>query len=85
VRWNVRRYAGLMGVGHRPDREVRAVPHLDALDDYVGEWVAVKEGRVVAHADSSVALARIIRSSEIHGAVMQYVQPEAHAFIVGVG
>jgi Family of unknown function (DUF5678) len=81
-----RRYAGLMSVGRRPQREVRPLVHLTELDRYEGRWVAVREGHVVADADSSASLARALREAgELRGTVMQFVQPEAQAFIVGVG
>jgi hypothetical protein len=79
-------YAGNISVGRNPKREVPPIAHLTELDDYTGKWVAVRDGHVITSADSSVDLAKKLRSSgELRGAVMQFVQPEAHAFIVGVG
>jgi len=78
-----RRYAGFMGVGRRPQREVRPLVHLDELEAFEGRWVAVKDGHVVADAASSESLARTLREKgELRGAVMQFVQPQAQAFIV---
>ncbi len=75
-----------MAVGKRPQSSVSPIRHLATLDSYEGQWVAVKEDQVVLRAATSSELARELRShKELRGAVMQFVQPEAHAFIVGVG
>jgi hypothetical protein len=66
---------------------MQPTPYLRELDQYVGKWVAVKSQRVVAWADTSAELAYKVRDlgTEGRGAVMQFVQPEADAYIVGVG
>jgi hypothetical protein len=66
---------------------MRPLPYLRELDRYVSQWVAVKDGHVVAFADDSTALALRLRElgANGRGAVMQFVQPEADAYIVGVG
>lgn len=80
-----RRYGRDMPIGRRAEHEVHAIPHLPELDAYIGKWVAVKGGRVVASAATSEALARELRTRHLQGAVMQFVPSQAHTFVVGVG
>lgn len=81
------RYAGGMPIARRPSKEIHPVPHLPELDRFVGRWVAVKDRRVIASAGSSSELAGTLLKlgGDGRGAVMQFVRPEADAFIVGVG
>jgi hypothetical protein len=81
------RYAGHMPIARHPETPIHPVPHLRELDRYVGRWVAVKDRRVVAWGGTSTDLALAVRAlgAEGKGAVMQFVQPEADAYIVGVG
>lgn len=81
------RYAGHMPIGPRSEGMVRATRHLSELDRYIGKWVAVKEHHVIAFGDTSSDLALKVRDlgDKGRGAVMQFVQPTADAFIVGVG
>ncbi len=80
-------YAEQMPIGRQPEGTVHAIRHLSELDRYVGKWVAVKDEHVVAFGEDSSDLALKVRAlgGEGHGAVMQFVQPTADAFIVGVG
>jgi len=81
-----RRYAALVPIGRRPTQKVWVVRHQPELDRYVGKWVAIRDGHVVTFADSSAELADRLRKIRDGGsAVMRYVAPEAHAYIVGVG
>lgn len=83
-----RRYARIMSIGHPGGAStLKAIPRLPELDSYVGKWVAVKAGKVVAVAGSSKELAReiVALGADGKGAVMQFVRPEAETFIVGVG
>jgi hypothetical protein len=66
---------------------MRPLPYLRELDRFVGKWVAVKDGHVVAFALSSTQLALRLRElgPDGRGAVMQFVKPEADSFVVGVG
>jgi hypothetical protein len=64
-----------------PDRRLRD------LDNFVGRWVAVKDGRVVAAADTSRSLVYELHKlgSSARGAVAQYVPPASESAMVGVG
>ncbi|MGI8628110.1 MAG: DUF5678 domain-containing protein [Geodermatophilaceae bacterium] len=75
-----------MSVARRPDR-VEAVRRPDVLDGYVGEWVALKDGRVIAHSPSSREVVRLMRKmgGEAHGAVLQRAARETEALAVGLG
>jgi hypothetical protein len=71
----------------RPGRHHRPVPRLRELDDYEGQWVAVKGGRIVASAATSRDL--VLRLRELGdasvGAVIQHVLPPSDAALVGLG
>jgi hypothetical protein len=66
---------------------MKPLPYLRELDRYIGKWVAVKDGHVVAFADSSTEVAHRLRElgDAASGAILQYVQPEVNAYVVGVG
>jgi hypothetical protein len=66
---------------------MQPIPYLNELTRYVGKWVAVKDGHVIAFADTSTEVARRLRElgEASRGAVLQYVQPEVNAYVVGVG
>jgi hypothetical protein len=87
--WIVRllggRYATHLPVGRRPRKHIDALPYLAVLDEYVGRWVAVKEGRVVLDAPSSTSLAKSLRQANIRGATAQYVSPPSEGYRVGLG
>lgn len=75
-----------MGVARSGGR-VEPERRLSDLDEFEGQWVAVKDGQVVAVAATSRALVY-----EVHklgesgkGAVAQYVAPPTAAFMIGVG
>lgn len=74
----IRRYAGGFSAPVRRPSE---------LDDYVGKWVGVKNGEVVASADSSSELAELIigLGDEADGSVIEYVAPPTDTWVVGVG
>ncbi len=57
------------------------------LDKYVGKWVAVKAGRVVAAADTAPALVELVQAlgSEGEDAIAEYVAPPSTSWMVGVG
>jgi hypothetical protein len=83
--WRVaQRFRTLRGMG-----SIRMEPErrLGALDQWVGCWVAVKDGRVVAAAHNSRDLVPELRKlgSEAEGAVAQYVTPHSDAIMIGVG
>lgn len=64
---------------------MKAVPHMPELDEHQGKWVAVKDGAVVAVADSSTALAYDLRTRGIKRAVAQYVSRPSEGVRVGLG
>lgn len=75
-------------VGRSAPRPVPPVAHLEALDEWVGQWVAVKDSKVIAVAESSSALVYKLRmlGPRAHGAVTEYVRPgRDDAYIVGAG
>lgn len=80
------RYRRGMGIA-RSNPPVEPVPRPPELDNFVGKWVAIKEGRVVAAADSSRALVDEVHKLGEHGlgAVVQFVAPPSTSFMVGVG
>ena len=73
-----------MGLSRRVPA-LEPIRHLDALDDYVGDWVAVRDGKVVAAAKSSVKLAYELHHRDIRGATIQFVEPPTTAERVGLG
>lgn len=76
-----------MGLARTSGGFPRPVPRLRELDDFVGKWVAVKDGKVVAAAESSRALVYEVHKlgSRAEGAVVQYVPPPSDSAMVGVG
>jgi hypothetical protein len=91
----VRRWWALLrgGYGHgmaqpTPTRLVAAQPRPKELDDFVGKWVAVIDGEVVAAADSSHQLALQLHDMDHRRrarVVVEYVRPATDTYIVGVG
>jgi hypothetical protein len=67
--------------------ELKPVERLAELDDYVGKWVAVKAGRVVASADTAPELVRRVKAlgPDADDAVAEYVAPPSTSWMVGVG
>jgi len=72
-----------LGAGSRVEPERR----LPELDNWVGCWVAVKDGKVVAAAAASHEL--VLRVTEMgeraHGAVAQFVPEPSDDIVIGVG
>lgn len=71
-----------------PTRRVAAQPRPKELDGFVGKWVAVIDGEVVAAADSSHQLALQLHDMDYRhraGVVVEYVRPATDSYIVGVG
>lgn len=80
-------YRQVMGIARRDDF-VAPVPRPAALDQYVGMWVAVIDGEVVAAEATSRALAyRLHQMDHVKRSrvVMEYVRPATAAYIVGAG
>ena len=64
---------------------IQPEPHLAALDEYEGLWVAVKDRHVVAKARTSKELAFELHQKGITGATIQFVSPPTYAERVGLG
>lgn len=75
-----------MGIA-RSNPPVEPIPRPPELDDFVGKWVAIKDGHVVAVAESSRALVYEVHKlgDRGRGAVVQFVAPPSTSFMVGVG
>lgn len=64
----------------------RGLPALPELDHYPGKWVAVKDRKVVAVADTSRQLMHKIQALGLAGqAVSRYVPPDDDVIVMGVG
>lgn len=63
------------------------VPRPAELDEFVGRWVAVKDGKVVAAALNARELVPQIHAlgEAGHGAVAQYVPYPSDSIMIGVG
>jgi hypothetical protein len=81
------RYGYLITKPPRRVNELAPVARPAALDGYVGKWVAVKEGRVVASADTGPKLVAKVKALGEEGvdAVAEYVAPASDSWMVGVG
>jgi len=66
---------------------VQPIKHDPVLDEYAGQWVAVKDGRVVAHSVDSRGVVRQLRTRKDggRGAVVQRVATAAEPLAVGLG
>jgi hypothetical protein len=85
-RVNRSNYSRDMGIARGKGR-MPAVPRPTSLDRYAGQWVAVKDGKVVAHARRSrevVAKMQALGSSA-DGAVLQRAAAPTDAVAVGLG
>ena len=87
--WRVARqlaYRCGMGTRRKPIEPERRLPDLDR---YVGLWVAVKDGKVIAAASTSVelvdALHKLRPVGAGRGAVAQYVPGPTDQIMIGVG
>ena len=69
-------------------RPVAPVPRPPALERYEGCWVAVRNGEVIAAAETSHKLALALHDMDHRKrreAVLEYVRPASDSYIVGVG
>ena len=87
--WRVARrraYRCGMGTRRKPMEPERRLPE---LDQFVGLWVAVKDGKVIAAAATSLelvdALAKLRPVGAARGAVAQYVPRPTEETMIGVG
>lgn len=61
------------------------VPYPQELYGLEGKWVAVRDGKVVAAAETSRQLVARMREQHIVGARVQYVAPPEDGYKVGLG
>lgn len=81
-------YPGRVALAKSAGRSVPPVPHMEELDRWTGQGVAVKDGKVIAASESSRDLAYQLRKlgSRASGAAAEYVRPDRdEAYVVGVG
>lgn len=81
------RYAGQMGLARRHKGPFEPERRPSELQKYVGLWVAVKDGKVIAAAETSRDLVHSVRKlgSRGEGAVAQRVPKPSNSSLVGVG
>lgn len=87
--WRVARlraYRCGMGARRKSMEPERRLPE---LDNYVGLWVAVKDGKVIAAASTSLELVDALHKLQPvgagRGAVAQYVPRPTDQIMIGVG
>lgn len=75
-----------MSVARKGPR-IQPVRRPSVLDDYAGLWVAVKDGRVIAHGHDSRHVVREMRrmGRAAEGAVLQRSPEPTEALAVGLG
>lgn len=89
--WRVARQSAYRcGMGKRRRRQpVEPERRLPELDNWVGLWVAVKDGKVIAAASTSLelvdALHKLQPAGAGRGAVAQYVPKPTDVVMIGVG
>lgn len=90
--WEILRRAGALPgyfghMRHNPIHKVEPVRRPEGLDRWSGLWVAIKNGEVIAVADSSLALVPKVREMgpKGAGAVAQFVAPRSLDIVIGVG
>jgi Family of unknown function (DUF5678) len=76
-----------MPLARKPSEPMEPIRRAADLDEFFGKWVAVKDGRIVAVADTSRGLAYELKKlgSAAKGAVMRYVAPPSTSALVGLG
>lgn len=83
----IAKYRRGMGIAHRGPRiePVRGRPV--TLDEYAGQWVAVKDGEVIAHSPDPRSVVREMRrmGQAAEGAVLQRAPEPSEALAVGLG
>jgi Family of unknown function (DUF5678) len=75
-----------MGVARKSPR-IQPVRRSSVLDEYAGQWVAVKDGQVIAHGRNSRDVVRQMRQMgpAAEGAVLQRAPEPTEALAVGLG
>jgi hypothetical protein len=75
-----------VSVHRRPDRPIPIEPKNKDLDRYVGQWVAIHEGGIVAFAPTASNLAVRLRELGLAGvARAEYVPEPVAGYKVGLG
>lgn len=77
----------MTGIAPRGPR-IPPVPRDPALDRHVGEWVAIKDGRVIAHGPNArdvVQQMRQLPAEQRKGAVLQRSARPTEALAIGLG
>jgi uncharacterized protein DUF5678 len=79
-------YRCAMGIARRSSR-IEPVRRSSTLDAFAGQWVAVKDGRVIAHGFNSRDVVRQMRQMgrAAEGAVLQRAPKPDEALAVGLG
>lgn len=88
IHWRVvRDWAYRRGMTRKSAPHVEPVRRPAEFDDFVGLWIAVKDGRVVATAHNSRDLVPRIREigSAGEGAVARFVPNRSEEIVIGVG
>lgn len=80
------RYRSGMGIA-RKSTPIRPARRPSTLDQYPGEWVALKDGVVIAHGPDSRDVVRQMRQMgpDAEGAVLQRSAQAEEALAVGLG
>jgi hypothetical protein len=80
------RYGPDMGIA-RSSRHIDPVRRLAVLDEYAGEWVAIKDDNVIAHSSDPREVVRQMRrlGAAAQGAVLQRASVATEALAVGMG
>ena len=72
----------------RRNRSIRVMKPIRIADDLAGlagQWVAVKDGRVVESGNTPDAVGMKLRSKQIRGATILRVPAEGEPELVGIG
>ena len=73
-------------MGRGAPKRVEPERRPEGIDRWAGLWVAVKDGKVIAAAESSRELvAAVRRGPSAAGAVAQYVPQRTEDIVIGVG
>lgn len=87
MRGIIRRVAQALGYRSGMRTTWVPVPRPDELDQFVGKWVAVKDGRVITCANNARDLVPALHrlGEQGRGAVAQFVPYPSDAVMIGVG
>ena len=71
--------------GNPPIRVMEPLRVADDLEGLAGQWIAVKDGKVVAAGPTPDAVGMKLRSKQIRGATILRVPAEGEPELVGIG